>query len=82
LRVGRRRSEFAKDVELIVLRHQLVVLGRQEARPSLRPADRAFLAAAHPSAPGRASARAYRDTADTAALASRTRASEVGAAAG
>src|SRR5438034_1920627 len=38
-------SEFAKDVELLVLRHQLVVLGRQAPRPSLRPADRAFLAA-------------------------------------
>jgi hypothetical protein len=40
LLVGRRRNEFAKDVELLVLRHQLVVLGRQAARPSLRPADR------------------------------------------
>jgi transposase InsO family protein len=42
---GRRSSEFAKDVELLVLRHQLVVFGRQQRRPSLRPADRAFLAA-------------------------------------
>src|SRR5438552_13410575 len=41
----RRRSEFAKDVELLVLRHQLVVLHRQQPRPSLRPADRALLAA-------------------------------------
>jgi transposase InsO family protein len=40
-----RRSEFAKDVELLVLRHQLVVLGRHERRPMLRPADRALLAA-------------------------------------
>jgi putative transposase len=40
-----RRSEFAKDVELLVLRHQLVVLGRQQQRPLLRPADRALLAA-------------------------------------
>src|SRR5919204_236148 len=38
-------SEFAKDVELLVLRHQLVVLGRQQRPPSLRPADRAFFAA-------------------------------------
>jgi putative transposase len=38
-------SEFAKDVELLVLRHQLVVLSRQQPRPSLRPADRALLAA-------------------------------------
>ena len=45
LLLGRRRGEFAKDVELMVLRHQLVVLGRQAGRPSLRPADRAFLAA-------------------------------------
>src|SRR6266513_416594 len=45
LLVSGRRSEFAKDVELLVLRHQLVVLGRQERRPSLRPADRAFLVA-------------------------------------
>jgi hypothetical protein len=45
LLLGRRRSEFAKDVELLVLRHQLAVLGRRERRPSLRPADRAYLAA-------------------------------------
>jgi hypothetical protein len=40
-----RRTELAKDIELIVLRHQLAVLGRQATRPSLRPADRAFLSA-------------------------------------
>jgi len=45
LLVRGRRSEFAKDVELLVLRHQLAVLGRQEPRSPLRPADRAFLAA-------------------------------------
>jgi hypothetical protein len=45
LLVATRRSEFAKDVELLVLRHQLVVLGRQANRSSFRPADRAFLAA-------------------------------------
>jgi putative transposase len=45
LLVSGRSSEFAKDVELLVLRHQLLVLGRQQLRPSLRPADRAFFAA-------------------------------------
>jgi putative transposase len=45
LLVGCRRSEFAKDVELVVLRHQLAVLHRQQPRPSFRAADRAFLAA-------------------------------------
>jgi hypothetical protein len=43
--VGGRSSEFAKDVELLVLRHQLVVLERHQRCPSLRPADRAFFAA-------------------------------------
>lgn len=45
LLVRGRRSEFTKDVELLVLRHQLAVLGREERRQSRRPADRAFLAA-------------------------------------
>ena len=45
LLVGRRRSEFAKDVELLVLRHQIAVLCRRQTRPQVQPADRAFLAA-------------------------------------
>src|SRR5918995_2385655 len=45
LLIRHRSSEFAKDVELLVLRHQLSVLGRQERRSRLRPADRALLAA-------------------------------------
>lgn len=40
------RSEEAKEIEIMVLRHQLHVLGRQVKRPVLRPHDRALLAAA------------------------------------
>ncbi|CAG6392174.1 hypothetical protein SCOCK_150146 [Actinacidiphila cocklensis] len=35
----------AKDVELLVLRHQLAVLPRHAGRPKLEPADRVLLAA-------------------------------------
>ena len=45
LLVRGRHSEFAKDVELLVLRHQLAVLRRQQPRPCVRAIDRAFLAA-------------------------------------
>lgn len=39
------RPEQSKDVEILVLRHQLHVLERQVPRPKLEPADRALLAA-------------------------------------
>jgi putative transposase len=39
------RKEAAKDLEILVLRHQLTVLRRQVARPRFQPADRALLAA-------------------------------------
>ncbi len=45
LLVRGRQAEFAKDVELVLLRHQLAVLTRQQPRPRLRPVDRAFIAA-------------------------------------
>jgi hypothetical protein len=39
------RSDAAKDLEILVLRHQLTVLRRQVQRPRLEPTDRALLAA-------------------------------------
>jgi transposase InsO family protein len=45
LAVLRRRSEREKEIEILLLRHQLRLLERQIARPQLTPADRALLAA-------------------------------------
>jgi hypothetical protein len=40
------RSADAKELEIVVLRHELAILRRQVHRPTFRPADRCFLAAA------------------------------------
>jgi putative transposase len=39
------RGDAAKDLEILVLRHQLTVLRRQVPRPRLEPAERVLLAA-------------------------------------
>jgi putative transposase len=39
------RSAEAKEIEILVLRHELVALHRQHPRPRLPPTDRALLAA-------------------------------------
>ena len=40
------RSDEFKELEIVVLRHELAVLRRQLARPELSASDRVFLAAA------------------------------------
>ena len=44
--VRSRRGLHVKDVELLVLRHELEILRRHVVRPELRMVDRALLAAA------------------------------------
>jgi hypothetical protein len=45
LLVLRGRSQRSKDLELVVLRHEVQILRRQVRRLELQPADRGFLAA-------------------------------------
>ena len=37
------RSEEFKDLEILVLRHELAILRRQRRRPAITPIDRVFL---------------------------------------
>jgi hypothetical protein len=48
------RGDGAKDLEILVLGHQLTVLRRQTPRPRFGPADRAVLAAISRASPGSA----------------------------
>ena len=43
--VLRTRSDTAKEIEILVLRHQLAVLQRRTPRPRISWPDRAFIAA-------------------------------------
>lgn len=58
------RSNEFKELEIVVLRHELAVLRRQVARPDIRLAERAFLAAASRRLP-RAGWRSFFVTPDT-----------------
>jgi putative transposase len=42
--VVRGRGEASKDIELVLLRHEISVLRRQLPRPRLEPADRLIMA--------------------------------------
>jgi putative transposase len=57
--VLRFRSEREKEIEILLLRHQLLVLERQVARPQLTQADRALLAAFSRVLPRRAWKRSF-----------------------
>src|SRR5438093_1961842 len=59
LLVLRFRSEREKEIEILLLRHQLRVLERQVARPQLTQADRALLAAFSRVLPRRAWKRSF-----------------------
>jgi hypothetical protein len=68
--VGVGPAPDAKDVEIAVLRHQLMVVRRQVARPRYAPQDRLVLAMLAPAAARRAVGRVSGHAIDSVALAS------------
>src|SRR6266498_1865937 len=64
------RSSDFKELEIVVLRHELAILRRRTRRPALTWTDRLFLAGASRLLPRRTLAIVYRDSGDAAALAS------------
>ena len=40
----RMRSKYGKELEIVVLRHELAILRRQTTRPAMTTVDRLFLA--------------------------------------
>jgi hypothetical protein len=77
--VRSRRGLHVKDIELLVLRHELEILRRQVARPKLGAADRALLAAFACHLPRSSFGGASGDAADAVSLASGPCAPEVAA---
>jgi hypothetical protein len=77
--VRSRRGLHVKDIELLVLRHELEILRRQVARPKLATSDRALLAAASLSSAAFVAWRASGNPADASALAPRAGTTEVAA---
>jgi hypothetical protein len=78
LPVRRRQPEFAKDLELIVLQHQLSVSSRRHQRPTFRPGGSGIQRCACSPCFRTGVARTDRDAGDVPALAPGTRAQKVG----